>query len=84
MFHLYILKSKVKGKLYIGYTKDLQRRVMEHNSGFSQSTKPYIPWELVYYESYKLLEDAKDREFKLKHYGQTFRRLKERLAKSLL
>lgn len=83
MFHVYVLRSKKADKLYIGYTDNLRRRVLEHNVGLSQFTKPYIPWELIYYESYKSLEDAKDRESKLKYYGQAYRRLKERLAKSL-
>lgn len=84
MFHVYILKSKKAGKVYIGFTNNLERRLEEHNAGFSQFTKAYIPWDLIYYESYQSWKDAKDREFKLKHHGQTFRRLKERLAKSLI
>ncbi len=83
MFHVYMLKSAKREKLYIGVTSNLTKRIKEHNAGVSQSTKPYIPWLLVYYESYRSAKDARDREFKLKHYGQTFRRLKERLADSL-
>lgn len=83
MFHVYVLKSAKTDKLYIGYTDNVQRRVLEHNSGFSKYTKPFIPWELVYYETYKSLGDAKSRESKLKLYGQAYRRLKERAAKSL-
>jgi len=33
MFYVYILKSEKDGKLYIGYTNDLKRRLEEHNSG---------------------------------------------------
>ena len=83
MFHVYVLRSAKTDKLYIGYTDNLRRRILEHNSGFSKYTKPFIPWELIYYETYKSLEDAQERETKLKHYGQAYRRLKERLKKSL-
>lgn len=83
MFHVYVLKSSKIDKLYIGYTDNLKRRLLEHNSGFSKYTKPFIPWKLMYYESYLNLEDAKNRESKLKQYGQAYRRLKERISKSL-
>lgn len=83
MFHVYVLRSVKINKLYIGYTDNLRRRLLEHNSGFSRYTKPFIPWELIYYESYKSLDDTKRRESKLKQYGQAYRRLKERIAKSL-
>ena len=83
MFHVYVLKSVKADKLYIGVTDNLTKRVKEHNAGVSQSTKSYIPWISVYYESYRSAKDARNRDFKLKHYGQTFRRLKERLAESL-
>lgn len=83
MFYVYIIKSKVSGKLYIGFTSDLRKRLKEHNDGKSRSTKPYLPFELIYYEAYKSEQDAKNRESKIKYYGQAYRRLKERLGGSL-
>ncbi|KKU11399.1 MAG: Excinuclease ABC C subunit domain protein [Parcubacteria group bacterium GW2011_GWB1_45_7] len=44
---VYVLKSQTTNKHYIGQTDNLQRRLKEHNSGKSRSSKPGIPWELI-------------------------------------
>ena len=51
MHFVYILKSEKNGRLYIGCTNDLRKRLRKHNSGLVRSTKPYLPWEIVYYEA---------------------------------
>jgi putative endonuclease len=51
MFYTYVLRSKTDGKLYIGYTENLKRRVEEHNIGHTNSTKLRGPLVLVYYEA---------------------------------
>jgi len=66
MFYVYVLKSGVDGRLYKGFTKDLQNRLKQHNSGKTKSTKGYRPWELVYYEKYDTLDEAIKREKFLK------------------
>lgn len=83
MHYVYILKSLKSHKLYYGFTSDLIRRISEHNAGKNISTKPYIPYELVYYEAYKNKQDAEDRERQLKKFGQGIYRLKGRLKRSL-
>ena len=82
MYYVYLLKSKKNGKFYIGYTSDLRKRFLQHNTGKSISTKSWIPYELIYYEAYKSKKDAIIREQKLKFFGQGLRRLKERLRES--
>jgi len=82
MYYVYILQSKKNGKFYVGYHTDVQRRLSEHNAGKVQSTAPHTPYELIYFEGYRDKRDALLREKKLKHHGQGFRRLKERLVKS--
>ncbi len=48
MFYIYILYSKAFDKYYVGYTNDLERRVVEHNSNPRMTfTHKYRPWELV-------------------------------------
>ncbi len=49
MVCIYILKSKNYEFTYIGSTNDLKRRFAEHNEGLSQSTKHYLPFELLSY-----------------------------------
>lgn len=81
MFYVYIIENENKD-LYIGSTNNLKRRISEHNSGASLSTKNF-QWKLVYYEAYKSEKDARNREHQLKHHGQAKRWLKERIRNSL-
>ena len=62
MYYVYILMRQKEGKLYIGFTPDLKRRLERHNRGFVLSTKNRRPLKLVYYEVYISLTDAKKRE----------------------
>jgi putative endonuclease len=52
MYHVYILKSWVSEKFYIGYTNDLEQRLRKHNSGSNKSTRPYRPWTIVYKQNF--------------------------------
>jgi len=83
MFYVYILKSLKDGKLYIGSTNDLKRRVEEHNSGKSFSTAPRRPFKIIYYEAYVSEGDARHREHNLKLGSRALAQLKKRLEKSL-
>ena len=47
------MKSEKNGRLYIGSTDDLKRRVNEHNTGIGGTyTKNNCPFKLIYYEAY--------------------------------
>jgi putative endonuclease len=83
MFYLYVLKSINNDELYIGSTNDLKKRLLEHNSGKSPSTKNKCPYELVYYEAYKAESDARRRESMLKFRGQARRQLLARINDTL-
>ena len=83
MFYLYVLKSFVDNKLYIGYTNDLKRRFDEYNKGQNKSTKLRAPFELIYYEAYKSKKDAAIRERKLKQFKNSYSELKKRITNSL-
>ena len=62
-YYVYVLQSvDYPDQIYVGYTTDIDRRLEEHNDGRSSSTKPYIPWELVFFEGYKYRWKAKQRE----------------------
>lgn len=82
MYYVYVLQSKKDTNIYIGYTDNLKIRFKKHNSGLVKSTKSRIPFELVYYESYKNKKDATQRELFLKTHQQRDL-LKERLKYSL-
>ena len=52
MPYTYILYSAKLNKYYIGACINMERRLMEHNSGHSTFTSLEIPWELRYREGY--------------------------------
>ena len=80
MHYVYLLKSETTGKAYVGFTKDLKQRFIEHNNSKNKSTKHGIPWDLVYYEAYKDESKARIREKKLKQYGNSLALLKIRIG----
>ena len=82
-YYTYILKSKKDGRLYTGFTNDLRKRLMEHNSGKSFYTKGRGPFEIIYYEACLLEKEARSRELYLKT-GMGKRFLKNRLGASYL
>jgi putative endonuclease len=65
-YFTYIIKSKVKDRYYIGSSDNLERRLILHNQGHSISTKAYIPWELVYFETFNTKSESLKREKNLK------------------
>lgn len=66
MFYTYCLQSLQNNELYIGSTKDLKKRLLEHNKGLNFSTKRYKPWKVIYYEACIEESDARRREGYLK------------------
>jgi putative endonuclease len=82
MYYVYLLKDRF-GKIYIGYTNNLKRRLIEHAKGKSNYLKLRRPVKLIYYEAYLSSRDAKKRERSLKNYGSVFTGLKRRLQESL-
>ena len=50
MYYVYVIQSEKYGKRYTGLTGNLEKRIMEHNSGKTRSIKPYIPYCLIYFE----------------------------------
>jgi len=61
-YYTYVLMSLKDGKKYVGYTDDLRRRLKQHNSGKSFSTKSRMPFKLIYYEACLNKDAAKRRE----------------------
>lgn len=76
MNYTYILRCK-DGTLYTGWTKDLNRRVKEHNAGKgAKYTKARRPVKLVYCEEFSTRTEAMKRECAIKRMR---REEKERL-----
>jgi putative endonuclease len=66
-YFIYLLRCS-DNSLYCGQTKDLKRRIEEHNSGNSKSkyTHARRPVKLVYSEKYKTINEVLKREFEIK------------------
>ncbi|WP_397546319.1 GIY-YIG nuclease family protein [Rhodothermus marinus] len=65
-FFTYVLQSKTTGRLYIGHTQNLQRRLHEHNAGQTRSTRNRGPWQLIFARSFNTRAEAVRFERQLK------------------
>ena len=83
MFYVYVLKSLKDGRLYIGQTSDLRKRLQAHNTAKVSATSYRKPFELVSYEAYRDRRDAEQRERRLKWFKNGYTELKKRLGHSL-
>ena len=61
-YYVYILKSINQNFIYAGFTENLKRRFKQHNNKEELSTKAYTPFDIIHYEAYKNIKDAKRRE----------------------
>jgi len=79
MFTVYAIQSEVDKRIYVGFTEDLTRRLKEHNSGKTISTKGYRPWKLFYTEVLENRFAAREREKYLKSgIGKEFSKSKRK------
>ncbi len=53
MYYCYILLSLKSHIFYYGSTKNLKTRIKFHNDGKVKSTKPHLPWKLVWYGAFE-------------------------------
>ena len=68
-YFVYLIVSKLKNKKkisYVGYSKDLKKRLNLHNSGKGAKFTRGKKWDLVYYKEYNTKSDAMKSEYKLK------------------
>lgn len=76
MFNVYILRCKTKkypkkrGKLYTGYTNDLNRRLEEHLNKKSKYTSRFDNIKLVYSEQFLTRKEAMKREREIKKFSR--------------
>ena len=76
--YTYVLRCS-DGKLYVGSTTDLKRRIKEHEGGLVPATSYRLPVKLVYYEACQSQLEALKREVQLKSgFGRRY--LKGRLG----
>ena len=81
MFSTYVLLSKKDGRLYIGSTGNLKKRIEEHEFGLVKSTRARRPLVLVYKEDFDSKKEALAREMYFKGGGKA-RKLLDELIKN--
>ena len=67
-FITYILFSKSKNKFYIGFTSNLDERIIRHNQKSKGFTGNVSDWTVVYVEKYQTKEEAYKREAQIKSW----------------
>ena len=68
MFYVYMLKSKsIKPITYVGYTNNLKKRIILHNSGKGAKFTKGRKWVLIYKEKFKSKNKAISREYYIKN-----------------
>ena len=72
-FYVYMLKSMGKKSItYVGYTKNLSKRITLHNSGKGAKFTRGRKWKLIYKEKLSSKKEAISREYYIKN-NRTFR-----------
>ncbi|MFN3405564.1 MAG: GIY-YIG nuclease family protein [Cytophagaceae bacterium] len=62
MITVYAIKSEKDGRIYVGQTENFDKRFKEHTSGKTRSTKPYLPWKVLYLEEVNNRQITRERE----------------------
>lgn len=66
MYWVYALKSVNKKYIYVGITDNIDRRILQHNTKKSKTTRFYSPFNLIYSEITDNRQNARKREKYLK------------------
>ena len=81
MFCVYAIHNKIKDKIYIGQSRDFEKRLQRHNGELNTKITSYTyknkgNWELIHKEEFKTRNEAIIREKELKSYqGRLFIRM---------
>lgn len=73
-YYVYIMTNKHNTVLYIGVTGSLGERVSAHMSGVGRDfTRKYKINKLVYYEAFERIDEAIEREKRLKRWKRVWK-----------
>ncbi len=76
---VYILFSNLKNRYYIGFTSNLEERVIRHNQKSKGFTGSVNDWEVVYTEGFLVKDEAHQRELQIKSWKSRVK-IKELIA----
>ena len=80
MYFVYVLQNP-DGRLYVGFTTDIEKRLQQHQAGEAGWTHSRGPWTLVHSETFTDRSEAIHRERSLKR-GRTNQEFRKRLSNS--
>ena len=67
-YYVYMLKSKsIKPITYVGYTNNIKKRLLLHNSGKGAKFTKGRKWTIIYREKFKSKKEAILREYYIKN-----------------
>ncbi|AOW16129.1 hypothetical protein LPB03_01040 [Polaribacter vadi] len=73
-YYCYILSNKNRTLLYVGSTRDLEKRIKVHKSGNGANfTRKYNVFELIYFETFEDNKMARKRESQLKNWHKEWK-----------
>ncbi len=53
MIFVYVNSSLIKNYIYVGQSNHVIQRFHENNKGFEKTTRPYLPFLLIYSKIFK-------------------------------
>ncbi len=62
MITVYAISSLNRNYIYVGMTSNLAERVKRHNTGRERTTKPYLPYKLIFSEVCNNRKNGRARE----------------------
>ena len=79
-YYVYVLRNTNKSKLitYVGYTKNLKRRLKLHNDGLGAKFTRGRNWRIMYYEKFSTKREAISREYYIKKNRKVRNQIKDK------
>lgn len=62
MIYVYAISSVNSNYIYVGMTINLEERFKRHNTGREKTTKPYLPYKIIYTEAHSERKEARVRK----------------------
>ena len=83
-FHVYLIMAKIRNKYitYVGYTVDLNKRIMLHNTSKGAKFTKGNKWFVIYRKSYSSKSKAMKEEYKLKKNYSLRSKIKQEYLKN--
>jgi putative endonuclease len=66
MYYVYILFSEKCDRYYVGFSADVEARLLRHNAGMVNATKNCRPYKICATKEYSTETEARKEEFRIK------------------